>query len=470
VQGKAVIVIDIGKTLAKATLWDADRTLIARETRPNARIDCGTYAGLDIDGIDTWLGGMLADFAKRATVGAIVPVAHGAAAVLVRDGQVTVPPMDYETAIPPDMLDAYRARRAGFAETGSPALPDGLNLGAQLHWLEALHPQAFENALILPWGQYWAWRLSGVAATEATALGCHTDLWNPASRSPSSLAVDAGWADRLPPLRAAADVLGTLTPEWVVRTGLPADTHIHCGIHDSNAALMAARGFAEIAGHEATVLSTGTWFVAMRTPDKPIDLAALPEARDCLVNVDAFGTAIPSARFMGGREIETLTGVDARRIDIRPDQPALLACVAEIVARGTMVLPTFASGFGPFPDSEGTWIDRPDDGFARRAAVCLYAALVADVALDLIGARETILIEGRFAEAEVFTRALASLRPNDAIYTSHAHNDVSFGALRLLDPELKPSATLDRVVPLDVDLAGYRARWHEALSIMQNAA
>ena len=459
-RGRAVIVIDIGKTLAKATLWNADHTLIARETRPNERIDCGAYAGLDIDGIDLWLGGILAAFAKRADVGAIVPVAHGAAAVLIRDGQVTVPPMDYETAIPAPVLGAYRARRAGFAETGSPALPDGLNLGAQLHWLEALHPEAFGHASILPWAQFWAWRLSGVAATETTALGCHTDLWNPAMRAPSSLAVSAGWAARFPPIRDASDVLGTVTPEWIARTGLPADTRVHCGIHDSNAALIAARGFAEIADREATVLSTGTWFVAMRTPDKPIDLTSLPEARDCLVNVDAFGTAIPSARFMGGREIETLTGVDARRIDIRPDQPALLACVADIVARAAVVLPTFAPGFGPFPDSDGRWIDLPDDGFAHRAAVCLYAALVADVALDLIGACKTILIEGRFAEAEVFTRALASLRPDDAIYTSHAHNGVSFGALRLLDPDLKPSATLDRVAPLDVDLADYSASWH----------
>jgi L-fuculokinase len=27
--------------------------------------------------------------------------------------------------------------------------------------------------------QYWAWRLCGAAASEATSLGCHTDLWHP---------------------------------------------------------------------------------------------------------------------------------------------------------------------------------------------------------------------------------------------------------------------------------------------------
>ena len=455
----AIIVIDMGKTMAKASLWASDGTMIARETRANQSIACGPYSALDVDGIEAWLETVLTGFAGIAEVGAIIPVAHGAGAVLVRNGQIVVPPMDYETAIPADVLDAYRNRRATFAETGSPALPHGLNLGAQLHWLETLRPQAFEGALILPWGQYWSWRLSGVAATEVTALGCHTDLWMPARSQPSSLAVDAGWAALFPPLRTAAEVLGLLTPEWAERTGLPASARVHCGIHDSNAALIAARGFTEIADREATVLSSGTWFVAMRTPGTPIDPATLDEHRDCLVNVDAFGTAIPSARFMGGREIEILTGVDARRIDIRPDQPALLACLADIVARGVMVLPTFAPGFGPFPDSPGRWLNMPDDGFARRAAVCLYAALVADVMLDIIGACETILIEGRFAEAEVFTRALASLRPDDAIYTSHAHHDVSFGALRLLNPDLKPSATLDRAEPLEVDLSAYRAQW-----------
>lgn len=27
--------------------------------------------------------------------------------------------------------------------------------------------------------QYWALRLTGIAANEVTSLGCHTDLWNP---------------------------------------------------------------------------------------------------------------------------------------------------------------------------------------------------------------------------------------------------------------------------------------------------
>lgn len=455
------MVLDVGKTLAKLSLWTPAGELVARDARANQRVDAGAYVALDAAGIEDWIAATLSDFAGRGRVGAIVPVGHGAAAAIVRDGALAVPPLDYEEPIPPADREAYDVGRDPFAQTGSPALPDGLNLGAQLDYLERLHPGLLEGAQILPWPQYWAWRLSGVAASEVTSLGCHSDLWRPSAGAPSDLARRRGWAERLAPLAAAGDVLGMITEDWARRTGLPADVKIYCGLHDSNAALLAARGFPEIAGNEATVLSTGTWFVAMRTPadDSLVEIADLPEARDCLVNIDAYGRLIPSARFMGGREIEVLTGVDARRIDIKPDQPALVQAVAEVAAGGVCVLPTFAPGVGPFPGQRGHWIGTPTDQAARRAAVSLYAALMADVSLDLIGARSRILVEGRFAEAEVFVRGLASLRPNDRIYVSNAHTDVSYGALRLLNPHLQPTSELVRVKPLEVPLTAYRDAW-----------
>eukprot|EP01042_Synura_sphagnicola_P011417 gene11417-14588_t len=85
----------------------------------------------------------------------------------------------------------------------------------------------------------------------------------------------------------------------------------------------------------------------------------------------------------------------------------------------------------------------PHDGFERRAAACLYAALVADVALGLVGAQRTLLVEGRFAHAEVFVRALAGLRPDLAVHVAHADTDVAFGALRLIDPALAPPGGLE---------------------------
>lgn len=468
---QGIVVIDIGKTLSKVSLWGIDGRLIDRRTRPNDRIPGPGYLALDASGIEDWLATSLAALRRQASIEAIIPVAHGAAAAVVRDGTLQLPPMDYENPVGAAERARYDVHRDPFERTGSPALPNGLNLGAQIHVMEALHPEAFRpGTVLLPWPQYWAWRLCGETASEVTSLGCHTDLWSPALGKPSAMAVRRGWAEMLPPVRRAGECLGTLTREWAERTGLSPAVRVHCGIHDSNAALIAARGFPEIAAHEATVLSTGTWFVAMRSPKSPVELHALPEHRDCLVNVDAEGRSIPSARFMGGREIETLTGIDTRRIDITPDQPHLVTALPKAIAEGARVLPTFAAGSGPFPHARGRWVRMPVEDMERRAAVSLYAALVADASLDLIDARERILIEGRFARAQVFVRALATLRPGTDFYIANVENDVSYGALRLLNPQLGPSSRLERIQPLDLSLDDYRTSWRDEAVQMEGAA
>lgn len=451
-----VIVLDVGKTLAKLSLWDGDGALVAQSVHPNRSIAVPGYRALDAAGLELWLAAGLTDFARRATVRAIVPVAHGAAAAVVRNGRLACAVPDYEEKVPPEELAAYRRGRDSFAFSGSPALPDGLNLGLQLHRLESLLPGLLDgDAQILPWPQYWAWRLSGVAASEVTSLGCHSDLWQPAQRCHTELARSRGWAARLAPLRHAAEVLGGCSPEWCARTGLGPQVQVHCGLHDSNAALLAARGFREIGDHEATVVSTGTWFVAMRSPapGMPPDLAALEEARDCLVNVDVHGCPVPSARFMGGRELEALGGFGST------DEAAALAMVPGALAAGAMVLPCWAPGVGPFPRARAGWVAEPADPAARRAALGLYLALMTDAMLELIGARERVLVEGRFSESAVFVRALAALRPGAEVYTCVAYEGVPYGARRLIEPALAPPGALRRIEPLSCDMARYKEQW-----------
>jgi sugar (pentulose or hexulose) kinase len=448
--------VDIGKTLAKLSLWSADGRCIDRHARPNARIEIDGIARLDAQGIADWIVETLHGWRDRP-IGTIVPVGHGAGVAALVDGALAFAPFDYEATPPEPIMEAYRAARAPFAETGSPALPQGLNLGAQVWWMDHVLPEAMARATLVPWAQYWAWWLSGVAVSEVTSLGCHTDLWAPAQAGFSALARAQGWDRRFAPVVPAGQAIGTLRPE----IGLPGTVRVLAGLHDSNAALHAARGFAQIGAGEATVLSTGTWFIAMRPAQT---LPALPEGRDCLVNVDCLGGVVPSARFMGGREIEALVGIDTRRVDIRPDQPHLIDAVPRVLSAGAMHLPTLAPGCGPFPNQAGTWIAEPEDGYERRAAACLYAALMADVALDLVGARGALLVEGRFAHAQVFVRALASLRPDQTVYIAHADTDVSFGALRLVDPALAPPGGLIAVEPLDHDLSAYRNAWTAAVA------
>ena len=456
--------VDVGKTMSKVSLWSRAGEMLDRQVRPNALIEQDGIRRLDVTGIGEWLVESLAAYAGQP-VEYIIPVGHGAGVAALADGELAIIPLDYEQAIPDEIMTAYRAERGPFVATGSPALPAGLNLATQLYWLDRLQPEVMARATLLPWAQYWGWFLTGQAVSEVTSLGCHSDLWAPDDGRFSPLAERMDWARRFAPLAKAGDAIGGLRSKLARATGLSPNVRVLAGIHDSNAALLAARGFGEFARKEMTTLSTGTWFIAMRTPDEIVTTSLLPEGRDCLVNIDAYGWRIPSARFMGGREIETIIEIDTRQVDIRPDQPALLAAVPQVLAAGAMLLPTFAPGCGPFPNGNGRWLARPEDWFERRAAACLYAALVADTALSLIESKERLLVEGRFAEAEVFVRALASLRPDTAVYVANAHNDVSFGALRLIDPSLTPRGALTRVEPLDVDLEMYRSVWHAELGV-----
>src|SRR5690606_37244401 len=159
------IVADIGKTLSKVTLWSRDGHLLDRQVRANEVSEVDDLRRLDAEGIGTWLIEALANY-RGEPVKAIVPVGHGAGVVALSNDGIAVPPLDYEQAIPDEVMADYRALRDPFAVTGSPALPDGLNLGAQLFWLDRLYPSAMCKAVLVPWAQYWAWFLSGKATTE----------------------------------------------------------------------------------------------------------------------------------------------------------------------------------------------------------------------------------------------------------------------------------------------------------------
>jgi sugar (pentulose or hexulose) kinase len=454
-------VVDIGKTNAKCSLWDAGGRQVVRRVRANEAGPDLTYKGLDVDGIDRFVLESLTEFAGTEDVRRIITVGHGAGAALLKDGRLFAAPMDYED----DVDDAERARycsqRDAFSDTGSPFLPMGLNLGIQLHRLETLLGPLPEDVTIVPWAQYWTWRLCGVAASEVSSLGSHTDLWRPLQNRYSQLADKRGWSARMAPLRGAAEALAPITSDVAAATGLSSDCEVHCGLHDSNAALLAARGHREIADNDATVLSTGTWFVAMRSlaAGAKVETELLDEARDCLINVDVFGNAVPSARFMGGRESELIGGIDSYALTDNYDADAIIGRLPELVASGACVLPTFVKGVGPFPTEPGTWIDEPSDANGKRALTGLYLALMVDTSLDLIGSRDRLLVEGRFAEAEVFIRSLAALRPRQKIYVSNAHNDVAYGALRLIQPDLGSPSELTPVLPLEIDLQSYAAEW-----------
>jgi sugar (pentulose or hexulose) kinase len=466
-------VFDVGKTHTKLTLIDETRSVVAARHRANRGIlNAQGICVLDVSGIEEWLAATLRALAAEHAISAIIPVGHGAGAAILQDDRLSCDPLDYEQPIPSAVASAYGALRDPFEQTGSPRLPNGLNLGAQLFWLMSTRPDLFgSSSIIVPWPQYWTWVLSGVAASEATSLGCHTDLWQPVAGTPSKLARRLGFAKHLAPLRYAGEVLGLIRPQWADRAGLGKDTKIYCGLHDSNAALLSARAIPALTDRDFTVISTGTWFLCMRSPSAQIltRCVNLPEQRDCLMNIDVNRKPVPSARFMGGRELEMLTNASppVDNIECQADQ---LSSVSHLVRSGTRILPTLVGGVGPFPHAPHRWENEPTDPVQRCAAAALYAALMTDVSLELIGACNRILIEGRFAKSTVFVRALAALRPHDELLVSDGDLDVARGAASLVDSSFFRAPRIRLVEALPVNLDEYRSAWRTESARLEHAA
>ncbi len=449
--GDALIVLDIGKTNVKLALVDAGGRMIAQERRPNAILIEGPYPHHDTEGIWSWMLATCRAFAKRATVSAIVPVTHGATAALVDEAGLVLPVLDYEAALPG--LD-YAALRPPYADTYSPLLPAGLNLGRQLAWLQGRYPSEFARAKhILMYPQYWAWRLCGVAAGEATSLGCHTDMWDPVRQEYSSLVKRMGWEAKLPAIAAPWAVLGALRAEVAEATGLSPSCEVLCGIHDSNASLVRYLN-RDAAGAPRTVLSTGTWLIAAAFGTS---LDGLVEDADMLANTNALGQPVACMRFMGGREFAALAG----------DQPATCSYLEleQIVARGTMALPCFADSGGPFAGRAGSIEGlAPRNAGERFALATLYCVLMTDYCLDALGARGPVTVEGSFTANPWFGPLLAGLRPQQALgYSDDASGTTCGGWLLRYRDATPPGSTVAKPPRALAGLEAYRAKWREAL-------
>ncbi len=412
----AVAVLDVGKTHAKLSLFGEDGAQLGRTERANATIVRDGVSQLDLAGLAAWLKAALADAARRAEIGAIVPVAHGAAAVLL-DGETPLAALDYEAEPPPALAAAYEAERDPFDATLSPRLAAGLNLGLQLYWLERLHPDVWPGrGRALLWPQFWAWFLCGEAASELTSLGCHSDLWRPAQACWSDLALRRRWAQRMGALHPAGEVLGEVRPSLARELGLNPRLRVYCGLHDSNAALVAAGSCPEL-GARFSVLSTGTWFVAMRVgAGEPV---RYDPARDMLANVDISGRPTPTARFMGGRDYERWMG-DA--LGAAPDID-LMRTAAALGESATAADPRLRA-------------TRAAQELANRALD----------ALTLISAHGPVLVEGRFAADPVFTATLARRLAPAPLFVAEAHDAVSLGALELALPRVARRPLL-RIAP-----------------------
>ena len=451
---RRIAVLDIGKTNVKVVLFAEGEETAAR-TMPNIVLQDGPYPHFDVARIESFFVDALADLHRTDGFDAVSITAHGASGALLNGPDLALPVLDYEHGGPDETAADYDRARPPFTETFSPRLPGGLNLGAQLFWQARRFPEAFAAAThIVTYPQYWAFRLTGVAASEATSLGTHTDLWAPREARWSSMVDALGWRAKMAPLRSAFDILGPIRPDLARRIGLDRPVPVACGIHDSNASLLphlqARQG-------RFAVVSTGTWVIAFALGGS---LGGLDAARDTLANVDAYRRPVPSARFMGGREFDRLTDHSGAAPEA--------AAIARVVGENIMALPTFAQGSGPFPLAAGRWSHAPATLSPPDVSVAasLYAALMTATCLDLLGAEGEVVVEGPFARNDLYCDAL-QMRLGRNVHAAAGGTGTSAGAARLFGGMDHPPGSRIRPPSALRDAAGFAAyarRWAELAS------
>jgi sugar (pentulose or hexulose) kinase len=473
-QQKYSAIVDIGKTRSRLLLVDDVGRVAHKAAQPSHSCQSGLgYDALDTAACEAWLRSALRGIGPLgADLRRIIVTTHGAAFAALKGNALALPVPDYEAAAFDQRLPTLADDIDGYQSTLSPLLPRGLNMGVQLDWLSRHAPDLLASAdTFMPYAQYWAWWLSDVKASEVSSLGCHTLLWKPVDRGFSNWATSKGWAQRFAPQRRAWEVLGLIRPELADELGIPRHVQVHVGVHDSNACL--ARYLRE--WPRMTLVSSGTWVVVM----SPGAFGTMLRAGiDQLGNVSVRGDAVPTGRFMGGRELAHLcAGADPALADMSL-VPGLLEQL--------QILPGFEPQGGAFGAHAGRIVrDGHDMSFeawshdveprVRATAASLYLALMTAWTIRELGGLSPIVIDGPLAHNAVASTALAALLHESDVYLNRDPLEGTARGAWMLTRWTAPQSfepAVDRVEysqSLKESLASAWVRWSAELPTLQTA-
>jgi len=418
-------IFDIGKTNIKGAVLNESGQTVWTQTCANRPCSDSAYKFpcIDVESIWVWLKSTLKAAAEEFSIDAINISTHGACVALLSwDQELLFPVMDYEVGELEVDGQSYAVDRPAYAQTLSPNLPGGLNVGRQIWWLKQTYPERFSQLdKVLFYPQYWVWKLTGQFVSEVTSLGCHTDLWEPLKHEYSSLVSTLGIESALPPLVDSYSSVGPVKELLADDLGLSPSCMVYPGVHDSNGSL--ARYLSSELRSPFNVVSTGTWLIVMAVGNPGKDLL---ESRDMLANVDVNGNPVPCARFMGGREFEKI----CQLAGVTTDEPVTQASIQTIIDDKVYAVPPFETGTGPFRQNSayGHFTGTVDSG---TSLATLYLSLMVDYELELLNAQGPILFGSASQKNPLLCQLLAQLRPQQKVFVSNDNASTIKGAWSL---------------------------------------
>jgi L-fuculokinase len=423
-----IAIFDVGKTNKKLLLFDEQYKLVYEESQPFDEIkDEDGFPCEDVNLLTAWVKSSYEKIRKHPDfdIKAVNFSAYGASFVYIdAKGKVLLPLYNYLKPYPEQLQKQFYNKYGGESQvakqTASPVL-GSLNSGMQVYRLKYEKPELFRKikyALHLP--QYLSYVLSGVASTDITSVGCHTNLWNFQSNEYHRWVTDEGVLDKFAPIldgTAIAGVNGTIP--------------VGVGLHDSSAALIPyLAGISD----KFLLLSTGTWCISLN-PFNNHFLTDYELHQDCLCYLSFKGNTVKAARLFAGYEHEQQVKRLAKKFITPEDYYKTIKANDKLLAKNKL------QNTAVHQVQETAIIEQSK--FARRD-IDIYATydeayhqLIADImeqqvrSLSLV-VRETVVkkifVDGGFSRNPVYMQLLANSLPDMEVYAASVPQASALGA------------------------------------------
>jgi sugar (pentulose or hexulose) kinase len=421
-----ITIFDIGKTNKKIFLFDENYNVVYEKSEllPET-VDEDGDACENVALLNRWIIESLREVLnnKDFDIKAVNIATYGASFVFVNgDGSVSLPLYNYLKSFPPvlkkQFYDKFGGEKDFSIQTASPVLGN-LNSGMLLYRLKNEKPKVFSKikfALHLP--QYVSFLLSGIAYSDLTSIGCHTNLWNFTENKYHRWLAEEEIEKKLGPIIPANH-----TNE--IKIGKK-KVHVGIGLHDSSAALIPyLMNFSE----PFVLISTGTWCISLN-PFNRSPLTADELKQDCLCYLQYNGNPVKASRLFAGHFH-----------DEQSERIAKHFSVDSIFYKNVKFNEVAIAQFSKQKKHDETILDR--SLFADRdlgqfktpehAYIQLMVDLVAQQAYSTqlvlrAGEVKSIYVDGGFCNNSLFMNFLAMQFPNKQVYAATLAQATALGA------------------------------------------
>ena len=414
---KLNIVLDIGKTNVKLIFVDAKNTTVCSYKTQQKSINQYGIKTLNSNSIFEWTIKKISLIEKKYQLDKFVCTAHGCSIALIdHNNQEILACTDYEYKYD-QLMNDYKKIAPKFDESFTPFLETGLNIGMQIYYLIKKNPKLIKNTkYIINYPQYIAWKFTNNFSSEISYLGCHTHLWDFKKNKHSSFINKLKLENKFPPIKKAWEIIGRK------RIG-KSNIQIVNGMHDSNASYLY---FKNSNIKNFTLISTGTWYIIF---NQKTSLANLNPSLDMLANIDVFGKAVPTIRFMGGREYDYLT-----KIFRIPDNTR---CIKNFNYSDYLIYPSYASGGAFKKYNINTNLFKRLNKGQIYFLICIYISFVINFCLNKIKSSNTIILDGPITKNETIMKILSTLRIKQTVLKNKKEIGTSLGATNLFNIKRK---------------------------------